>query len=70
MRIGSFHQEERSMREKALGDKRTETTDTIPDEDIYATIDTLGTSTRRALVETQACLEGQDAAASDGGATS
>jgi hypothetical protein len=70
MRIGSFHQEERSMREKVLEEKRTETTDTIPDEDIFAASDTLGASTRRALVEAQAWFESQDAAASDGGATS
>lgn len=58
------------MREKVLEEKRTETTDTIPDEDIFAASDTLGASTRRALVEAQAWFESQDAAASDGGATS
>ena len=58
------------MREKVLEEKRTEPTDTIPDEDIFAASDTLGASTRRALVEAQEWLEGRDAAASDEGATS
>jgi SulP family sulfate permease len=39
--------------------ERTETTDTIPPEDIFIADDTLGSSTRRALAAAQQWLEGQ-----------
>jgi SulP family sulfate permease len=39
--------------------ERTETTDTIPPEDIFMADDTLGSSTRRALAAAQQWLEGQ-----------